>query len=69
MSNIETKETTIQALTKQIEDLKEHYIHSIDNDNNNTNHNIYVIISGEDRFPVQAHRCLGQGAASGALNK
>ena len=23
------------------------YIHSIDNDNNNTNHNIYVIISGK----------------------
>ena len=69
MTNIDAKEMTIQTLTKEIDDLKVHYTHSIDNDNNNTNHNIYVIISGEDRFPDQAHRRLEQRAASGALNK
>ena len=53
MTNIEAKEMTIQKLTKEIDNFKVHYIHSIDNDNNNTNHNIYVIISGEDRFPDQ----------------
>ena len=42
------------------------YIHSIDNDNNNTNHIIYVIMSGKAQERDREQQIPGDGAEEGA---
>ena len=75
MEATDSKELTIQKLTKTISDLTVHYTphnisdNNIDNHINRCNINTHNIITGEVRVPGQAHRSLEQRTASGALNK
>ena len=75
MEATDSKELTIQKLTKTIDELTVHYTphnisdNNIDNHINRCNINTHIITTGEVRLPGQAHRCHGQRTASGALNK
>ena len=75
MEATDSKELTIQKLTKTIDELTVHYTphnisdNNIDNHINRCNINTHIIITGEVRVPGQAHRSLEQRTASGALNK
>ena len=75
MEATDGKELTIQKLTKTIDELTVHYTphnisdNNIDNHINRCNSNTHIITTGEVRLPGQAHRCLEQRTASGALNK
>ena len=74
MEATDSKELTIQKLTKTIDELTVHYTphnisdNNIDNHINRCNINTHIITTGEVRLPGQAHR-RHENRASGVLNK